>query len=362
MLKKLLSILAAILMILLLPSCGSDSADETEPEYYSATFFAMDTEVTVRLARNTGRTDEEENAVYFDDEHLSEIVKNCADIASEKELILSRTDEKSSLYELNGEADFYLNIDPEISQLISYSKEISEKTGGAFDITVGTVTELWNVTGESPKVPSEEEVAEALSHVGNDKIALNETNLTKNDRNTKLDLGAIGKGYTLGKIIDYLKTTDVLYGVVSFGGNVGVFGNKETGNGFKVGITDALNKDKVCGYVYTESDFVSVSGDYERFFTSDGKKYSHIFDPLTGKPAESDITGVAVICSDSSLADALSTALFVKGSEKALEFYKSEVYTFEAVIQKKDGEIVLTDGLKGGKFEKYTEPETSTAE
>ncbi len=361
MLKKLIASLLLALFALSLFSCGDEEAPrEEEPEYYSATFFAMDTEVTIRLARDTGNKDENGDPVYFEDQKLSEIIKDCADIAEEKEAILSRTDENSPLYELNAEADCFLSVNEELISVIKYSKEVSDKTSGAFDITIGTVTELWNVTGESPTVPADDAVAEALSHVGNEKIAVNENNLTKNDRKTKLDLGAIGKGYTLGKIIEHLQTTDVKYGVVSFGGNVGVFGSKDTW--YKVGITDALDKDKVCGYVYISTGYVSVSGDYERFFTSDGKKYSHIFDPATGKPAESDITGIAVLCSDPSLADALSTALYVKGSEATLEFYKSRVYSFEAVIQKKDGEIVLTDGLKNGKFEKYVEPVVTTGE
>ena len=362
MVRKLIVCLLLASLLFSIFSCGNEPETEVEEEYYSATFFSMDTEVTVRLAKDTGNFDGENNKVYFEDSHLSEIIKKCADISEEKELLMSRTDENSALYELNGEADCFLNIDGELIDLIKYSKNISEKTDGAFDITIGTVTELWNVTGDSPIVPSDDALTEALSHVGNDKIAVNENNLTKNDRKTKLDLGAIGKGYTLGRIIEYLNTTDVKYGVVSFGGNVGVFGSKGTDGGVKVGITDALNKNKVCGYIYTDSEYVSVSGDYERFFTADGRKYSHIFDPSTGTPADSDITGISVICSDSSLADALSTALYVKGSAKTLEFYKSGVFEFEAVIQKKDGELILTDGLKNGSFEKYVEPVTSTGE
>jgi len=360
MIKKVLSSLLILAFIFTFSSCGDVEEPVEEPEYYSATFFAMDTEVTVRLARDTGETDSEGATVYFDDAHLSEIIKKCADMAEEKEALLSRTDENSALSMVNGEADCYLDINTELIDLINYSREISDKTDGAFDITVGTVTDLWNVTGESPAVPTDDAVAEALSHVGNDKLATNGTNLTKTDRKTKLDLGAIGKGYTLGKIIEYLKTTDVVYGVVSFGGNVGVFGSKN--DWYKVGITDALDKSKLCGYVYISTGYVSVSGDYERFFAVDGKKYAHIFDPKTGRPAESDITSVSVLCSDPSLADALSTALYVKGSDESLEFYRSGVYKFEAVIQKKDGSIILTDGLKNGKFEKYVEPVTSTGE
>ena len=176
--------------------------------------------------------------------------------------------------------------------------------------------------------------------------------MKKTDKKTKIDMGAIAKGYTLGKIVEYLKTTDVKYGIISFGGNVGVFGKKTDGSKFKVGITDAADTAKLSGYVFTDSEYISVSGDYERYFIADGVKYSHIFDPATGRPAAADISGVAVICDDAALADALSTALFVKGSEGALKFYDAKIYDFEAVIQLTDGSVILTDGLKtSGAFE-----------
>ncbi len=357
--KKIISsILLTVSFLLSFASCGKAPVEEEPSEYYTATFFAMDTEVTVRLAR-----EKYEEGEYFKDNELSDIVKKCADIAKEKEALLSAADETSVLSELNTETDYFLSVDPELMAVIERSSELSEGTDGAFDITIGSVTKLWNITGESPAVPSDEEISEALSHVGSDKIVTDGSSLRKTDRLTRLDLGAIGKGYTLGKTIEYLNSTDVKYGIVSFGGNVGVFGMKNDGAKFKVAIKDAIDTGSYAGYVFINNQYVSVSGDYERYFTADGKKYSHIFDPSTGRPAETDITGVAVICKDPSLADALSTAVYVKGTDAALEFYKSGKYDFEALIQKKDGSVVLTDDLaeKYG-YEEYVEPETETAE
>ena len=356
MIKKftVLSILLSLLTVLC--SCSLNDTNSVG-EYYSATFFAMDTEVTVKLARAKSA---DGSSDCFEDKYLSAIIKECADIASEKEAVLSRTKDDSVVSDLNAETDYFVKPDKEVLSLISKSNEISKNTGGAFDITVGTITELWDVTGSDPSVPADEDIQEALSHVGYEKIITDNEDLSKTDRETKIDLGAIGKGYTLGCIIDYLKTTDVLYGVVSFGGNVGVFGKKPNGAKFKVGITNAEDTTGVIGYVYIESGYVSVSGDYERYFVSDGKKYTHIFDPSTGRPAETDISSVAVICSDPSLADALSTALFVKGSEKSMNFYVQSVYKFEAVMQTEDGSIILTDMLnRDDAFEKYVPAESS---
>lgn len=360
--KKVISLLLTVFALFTFASCEEEIEIEI-PEYYSATFFAMDTEITVKLATDTGKLNEENKKIYHDNAHLSEIISECANICSETEALISRTKAESVISDLNTTADYFIDVNDEALSLIKRSFEISDMTGGAFDVTLGTVSELWNVTGDSAAVPSDEALSEALSHVGYKKVAIDNRNLKKEDRQTKFDLGAIGKGYALGKVIDYLKTTDVVYGLVSFGGNVGVFGEKPETVTFKVGITNALETDKVVGYVFIVDEFVSVSGDYERFFVADGVKYSHIFDPATGRPADTDITSVAVICDDPSLCDALSTALFVKGSEGAIEFYNSGAADFEALIQTKDGQIILTDGLKkDGAFEEYVEPVESETE
>lgn len=366
MIKRIISLVLSSILLLSLFSCGNEVVEEETPsEYYTADFFAMDTDVTVKLARDTGNT-EEGKTLYHDDAHLSQIAKECADIAANIEAKISRTKEDSVIAELNAEGDYFLDIDPEVQEIIYKSLGISDLTDGAYDITIGTLTELWNITGVGPIVPSDEKIDEAKSHVGYKKIKMDDANFRKEDRKTKLDLGAIGKGYALGKIIEYLKTTDITYGLVSFGGNVGVFGDKPETGTFKVGITDAKETSKVSSYVFIDHEYVSVSGDYERFFITNGVKYSHIFDPATGRPADTDITSVAVICEDPDIGDALSTALFVKGSAGTLEFYEklksldTTIWNFEAVIQTKDGDLIITDGLKNSsRFEKYVEPVTT---
>ena len=362
--KKIISIVLMCSFILCaLSSCGKN----TEPEYYDAYFVGMDTTVTLRLARDSGQKDGRKT-IYFEDSYLDGIAKHCSEIVSETEAELSRTIEGSLVWDVNKETDSVLSLDPEFLSLLEKSLSFSAETGGAFDVTVGTLTELWNITGDEHNIPSEEEITEALSHVGNDKITIDGVNLTKSDRKTKIDLGAIGKGYALSKIMEYLESTDILYGLVSFGGNISVFGYKTDGEKYKIGITDPFDTSKVVGYVYIDSGFVSVSGDYERYFVADGVKYHHIFDSKTGYPADSDITSVAVLSHEGDMADALSTALFVMGSDAAIEFYNSGLHDFEAVIVKKDGTVVLTDGLSSDEtadedkivFEPYIEETEET--
>lgn len=339
--KRIISIfLLSALFLSLLSSCGKD----TEPEYYDSYFMAMDTTVTLRLARDSGQKNGRKT-VYFEDSYLKEITENCSEIASGIEAKLSRTIDGSLTWDVNKETDSILALDTEFIALLEKAMDVSEKTDGAFDVTVGALTELWNITGDEHSIPSEDVIAQALSHVGTDKITLDSENIIKSDRSLKIDLGAIGKGYALSKVTEYLESTDILYGLVSFGGNVSVFGSKGENEKYKIGVTDPFDTSKVVGYVYIDDGYVSVSGDYERYFEADGVRYHHIFDSKTGFPADSDITSVAVLSDEGDLADSLSTALFVMGSEKAIEFYKTELYDFEAVIIKKDGSVLLTDGL-----------------
>ena len=108
-----------------------------------------------------------------------------------------------------------------------------------------------------------------------------------------------------------------------------------------------MNTSSTVGNIVLSDGYISVSGDYERYFEYEGKKYHHIIDTKTGYPADTDIISTAVISEDGTLADALSTALFVMGVERSLEFYKEKIYDFEAVLITKKGEIYITDGIKG---------------
>ena len=135
--------------------------------------------------------------------------------------------------------------------------------------------------------------------------------------------------------------------MISFGSNVAVVGKKPEGDAFRVAV-----KNPIDGHDYakvlemSEGQVLSVSGDYERYYTIDGEKYHHIIDPQTGYPAKNGLCSVAVICEDGALADALSTALFVMGETKSRELYASGAYDFEAIFITSYGIVSTTDGLK----------------
>lgn len=337
--KKLVSAVMSCLMLAspaVLTSCSGGE------EYAEYNYFIMDTYVTLKLGR------ENENG-RLDDKYLDEVAENCSEILVDIDSSVSCHNENSDVYRLNSDYDFILSADETMTALLDIAETVSNLTDGAFDYTLGGLTELWNVT-ENTTPPTDDEIKEALAHAGRDKISVSGDRISKLDVDVKIDFGGIGKGMAAQKILEYLDTTDVEYGLVSVGGNIGVYGKKSDGDDYKIGVRDPHDTSDVVGYCYLTSGFVSVSGDYERFFEYDGKRYHHIIDPSTGYPAESGISSVAVISPNGAAADALSTALFIMGVERSLEFYEEKCISFEAVFVTTDGEIITTSGL-GDKFE-----------
>ena len=147
-------------------------------------------------------------------------------------------------------------------------------------------------------------------------------------------------------MLAYLTSLQLRGGLITFGSNVTVFGSKSDGQAFRIGLRDPQNANASVGtLLLPDRQVLSVSGDYERFVTVQGEKYHHILDPQSGYPADTGLSSVAVIAADGVLADALSTALFVMGKDRALEFYRADLYEFEAILIDSNGTLTVTDGL-----------------
>lgn len=315
-----------------LVSCGDKS------EYRDFNYFAMDTYITLRLAR----TDDNGNALS--DDYLATVADNCADILNDVELTISAHNSSSDVYALNSDINRMLSADEMLLSLLETANKIHDLTGGAYDYTLGALINLWNVTGGGPR-PSDDAIYEALSHCGTDKFTINGSSITKSDTEAKLDFGGIGKGVATQLILEYLDTTEVSYGLVSLGGNIGVYGEKPEYGNYKIGICDPNSTDSVLGYLYINNGFVSVSGDYERYFEENGVRYHHILDPETGYPAVSGIRSVAVHTPNGASADALSTALFILGVEQSMELYNEGTLDFEAIFVTDSNEVITTPGI-----------------
>lgn len=324
--KRTLAIFLAILCLLpVLTSCA------VRP--YSAVLYnKMNTDVLITL--------------YSDgqSQKAATLISSCEALLDETEKTLSRTAVEAELARVNASGEESLAVSDTLAAMLRLALALAAETGGAFDPTAGALSALYDITGNAPLPPDPDELAEAKTFVGYGALSIDGNTLTR-PVGTVLDFGAIAKGYVAALLVDYLTAEGVSGGVISIGGNVAVFGEKPNGDAFRVGVRHPDG-----GYLgeisLHEESFVSTSGAYERFRVgTDGKLYHHIFDPQTGKPAESDILSVTVVDEDGARADALSTALYVLGYDAAISFWESSARDFDLILLGKDNELFVSPDL-----------------
>lgn len=307
----------AVMTVFCFSSCVENSPDEKS-------FFLMDTLVTIKSDRVS-----------------DEAIWQCETLIYDIESTLSRTEKESAVYSFNHCEDGVL-LDREYAALMSRILELCRLTDGAYDPTVSAVADLWDITGD-PRIPSDEDIAAALSRVDYNSLAVDGLTLNKSNPEVMIDLGGAGKGYACEKALELLCRTEG-YGLVSFGSSIGVFGKKPDAKGWNIAITDPYEPSSTIGYVTVESGYISVSGDYERFAEIEGQRYCHIIDPKTGRPISNGVHSVVVYSSDAVVGDALSTALMVTG-EEGIDKFKNAGLEFEALVISDRG-YTMTDEMK----------------
>ncbi len=325
--RKRVKLLALILCCAML--AASLFACAPKSLYQTKYIFAMDTDIGFYI-----------NA----EKDASELISECEKLIYKIEDTISKTRSGSDVYRLNSGETVKCSVIT--LSIIEQIKTVSAVTNGAFDPTVAGLVSMWQECEKSGTLPSEERLSHELSLVGEENIYMDGDEITLKN-GAQIDLGGIGKGYAEQEVARLIEKNSEKFGVVGymldFGGMVAVFGEKPNGEKFKVGLKDPDDTSKSRGYVSLKDGYVSVSGDYERFVTVGGKKYHHIIDPKTGYPADSGLRSVAVISHDAVLADALSTAFFVMGYEKAKMYHDSGVFSFDAVFFFSDGTVIATD-------------------
>ncbi len=222
---------------------------------------------------------------------------------------------------------------------------LNDKYGDGVDITSGALTSIWGISGENPRVPTNKEIQIAIETVGKDNLILDGEKIYK-PVDTKLDFGAVAKGYACDKIYDAIKNTDVKCSIVSLGSSSLLYGNKPDGKKFSVDIRNPDGSDIPLGRLETDECFISTSGGYERFFQADGKKYCHILNTETGFPIESDLVSVTVICFGENggiTSDFLATDIFIGGTENLGKHLSASDY--KIIAADNNGKIYVSDGL-----------------
>lgn len=307
---------------------NSTTASSTQP--VSQEIFAMDTYMTV-----TAYGDNAQKGVT---DAVAEIQR--------LDNLLSIGKEDSEISKLNKSGSAALSDDTAV--MVAKALDLYKSTGGAFDITVLPLMELWGFTTQEYYVPTEDEIQSTLQRVGADKLTWDESTktLTLGDKQ-EIDLGGIAKGFTSSRIMEIFKKDGVTCGMVSLGGNVHLLGTKQDGSAWRVGIQDPNNTDDMLGVLQANDCAVITSGAYERNFEKDGVTYHHIIDPATGKPSNSGLTSVTIVSKDGTLADGLSTSLFVMGKDKAIAYWKQHADEFDTILVDKDRNVYITEGIAG---------------
>ncbi len=247
----------------------------------------------------------------------------------------------------NGAGVTVVKVSPETYELVKRSKELSQKSGGKFDITIGPLVKAWGITTDSPCVPDAEELQALVKRVNASKITLHDKNVTVylSDPYMSIDLGGVAKGYACDLVRKKYQELGLTDGMISIGGNIYSFGKKADGTAYTIGLRDPYGAaEDTYGNIVAPDKVIATTGGYERYFEQDGKRYIHILDPKTGYPVESDLAAVTVISEDGLLADYLSTTLFAAGKDALLANINNEKFDVIAVDTEKN--VYLSDGIK----------------
>lgn len=236
----------------------------------------------------------------------------------------SMFDSSSVVSRLNRGEDLLLSED--FVSLLQVAGNISKQTGGAFDVTIAPLVQLWGFGPESFDEINDQKIDSALKKVGYDKIAVVNHRLVKQNDGVQLDFGAIAKGLAVDKVSEFMKKRGHDNFLVDIGGEIRTAGSKY-GKQWRIGVqVPTQDKD---GVIASDYDFplndkaVATSGNYRNFYEIEGKRYSHIINPLTGYSERSDLLSVTVISADCMTADAYATAFMVMGKEESLEWLQA---------------------------------------
>lgn len=301
---------------------------EKENKVTTKSVFAMDTYMELTAC---GRNSEK--AIVAAEEEIYRL-----------EALLSTGNKASEVAILNRDKKGELSED--YAYLLKRSKEIWELTQGAFDITVYPLMQAWGFTEKEYKVPSSEEIKEILSYVNTSDILFNEnTKMVEMAEHTQIDFGGIAKGYTSTQIARIMKKYGVKSAMLNLGGNVQTVGAKSDGSMWRIAIKSPYESIPYLGIVSIKEKAVITSGNYERYFEENGVRYHHIISPRTGMPVQNGLVSVTIVCDDGTLADGLSTALFVMGKEDATEFWKAHHEMFDMILCDENGKLYVTEGI-----------------
>lgn len=319
--KRLSRLILLCFIMILLCSCSI-----TTKEPFSKTGFYFDTVITITLY----------------DSKDKELIDTCFDYCKDFENLISRTIPTSDISRINAAAGSSVDVSDTAIELLKKGIEFGELTDGAFDITIAPLVELWDVKNNPGNIPSEADIADALSHVNYKNIVIVGNTVRLTDPKAAIDLGGIAKGYMADQLKEYLLHEGVTSAIINLGGNVLTIGEKPNGTAFNIGIQKPFDEQNATiTSVSVKDSSVVTSGSYERYFKLDDTIYHHILNTETGFPCNNGLLSVTILSEKSIVGDALSTACFALGLEEGQKLIES-LEDIDAIFVTQDYEIIDT--------------------
>lgn len=325
--RKLLALLIAAVMAFGLTGCG-------EAERHDAQITSMDTVMGFTAYGTNGEAGIE----------AAEKLINALDSMLDPEL------RSSTVYAINHAGGAGTTVTGQIAEMLDVASTVYERSDGALDPTIYPLVRAWGFIDAQYRVPSDAEIESLMANVGFDKVSISEISgsdslLVTMPSGTELTFASLAKGCAAKYAAQAMAAAGVKSAIISLGGNVQTLGTKPDGSNWSVAIQDPENINDYIGIITVGESAVVTAGGYQRYFVaSDGTVYQHIIDPSTGRPAASGLLSVTIVCEDGTMADALSTALFVLGERGAEEYYKT-YDGFEMVLVTSDGRTIVSGGL-----------------
>lgn len=335
-LKKAVEVLAVVIILGIIGLAIFQLTNQESLQRYSKTELLLDTVFEI--------------AVFTEDEaEGSRLLREAFNEARTLEKTLSRFVSGSEVDKINQNAGKgSVEVRSDTLQVIKSGIYIGEISEGSFDITIAPLVELWGFGTGEQRVPSQEEIDRVLSLIDYREIQIDEQRFTVYlpHEQMSLDLGGIAKGYIVDRIVQYLESQNVEVAFVNAGGDIRVIGSRVDGTSWRIGIRDPRNRERhdIIAVIPIVDQAVVTSGDYERFFTSDGERYHHILHPHNGFPV-SGVISVTIVAPECMTADGLSTAVFVLGPQKGMDLLES-LPGVEGVIIDDQEKLHASSGLQ----------------
>ena len=324
--KRLALLLLCASMLLGLCACGETKMSQRQ-------VFAMDTVMTLTAyGKNAERA-----------------LNQAASVIQSMNDMLDPDLPTSTTYAINHAQGGNVSISGQVAKMLSTAHTVYKQSGGALDLSIYPVIQRWGFDSGHYYVPTDEELWIDLSHKGYDQMVLTSFPSSGSyavafPAGTQISFGAVAKGCASDNAVAAMRNVGVTSGIVSLGGNVQTLGLKPDGSNWNIAVQDPNNTASFLGVVTVGQTAVVTSGTYQRFFMQNGKKYHHLINPETGRPINNTLLSATIICDDGTLADCLSTAMFVLGESKALNYWRT-YGGFDMILVNKDDQVICTKGL-----------------